>query len=121
MTPTFDPLESARLRIVLATVAVNIIGVGLLTLVPWSDWRTGLALNIIDNSLLVGFALARRDALLGRFLLFGLAVGLAELPADAWLVDYTKTLDYSAGGGPIQISPAAWTASAKSPFSARKP
>src|SRR4030095_5263235 len=28
-------------------------------------------------------------------------VGLAELPADAWLVDYTRTLDYSIGGGPM--------------------
>jgi hypothetical protein len=28
-------------------------------------------------------------------------VGFAELPADAWLVDYTRTLDYSVGGGPI--------------------
>jgi hypothetical protein len=31
---------------------------------------------------------------------FGLAVGFSELPADAWLVEYTKTLDYSIGGGP---------------------
>jgi hypothetical protein len=43
----------------------------------------------------------RRDALLGRFLLFGVAVGFAELPADAWLVDYRLTLDYSIGGGPM--------------------
>ena len=28
-------------------------------------------------------------------------VGLAELLADAWLVDYTRTLDYSIGGGPM--------------------
>jgi hypothetical protein len=28
-------------------------------------------------------------------------VGFAELPADAWLVDYTRTLDYSIGGGPM--------------------
>jgi hypothetical protein len=38
--------------------------------------------------------------LLARFVLFGLLVGFAELPADAWLVDYTRTLDYSIGGGP---------------------
>ncbi|PYK08227.1 MAG: hypothetical protein DME65_14480 [Verrucomicrobia bacterium] len=43
----------------------------------------------------------RRDALLGRFLLFGIVLGLVELPADAWLVDYTRTLDYSIGGGPV--------------------
>ena len=49
---------------------------------------------------MVGLA-HRGDALLGRFLLFGLVVGLTELPADAWLVDYTRTLDYSIGGGPM--------------------
>jgi len=89
------------LRVVIATIVINVAAVSLLTLAPWSDWRTGAALNIVDNFLLVGFALVRRDMLLGRFLLFGVAVGLAELPADAWLVDYTRTLDYSIGGGPM--------------------
>src|SRR4026207_2578833 len=65
------------------------------------DWRTGAALNIVDNCLLVGFTLVRRDASLGRFLLFGIVVGFCELPSDAWLVDYTGTLDYSIGGGPL--------------------
>ena len=27
--------------------------------------------------------------------------GITELPADAWLGDYTGTLDYSVGGGPM--------------------
>ncbi len=84
--------------VVIATVVINVVAVSLLTLAPWSDWRTGAALNIVDNCLLVGFAVVRRDALLARFLLFGIAVGLAELPADAWLVDSTRTLDYSIGG-----------------------
>jgi hypothetical protein len=94
-------LECERLCIVIATVVINVVAVALLTLAPWSDWRTGTALNIVDNCLLVGFALVRRDVLLGRFLLFGVIVGFAELPADAWLVDYTRTLDYSIGGGPM--------------------
>ena len=94
-------LEHGRLGVVIATILINIVVVSLLTFVPWSDWRTGAALNAVDNCLLVGFALVRRDALVGRFLLFGLLVGLAELPADAWLVDYTRTLDYSVGGGPM--------------------
>jgi Domain of unknown function (DUF6989) len=97
-----DPaLERGRLYVVLATVVINVAAVLVLTFAPWSDWRTGAALNLIDNCLLVGFAIVRRDALLARFLLFGLAVGFAELPADAWLVDYTLTLDYSIGGGPM--------------------
>ena len=94
-------LERERLCIVIATIVINIAAVSILTLAPWSDWRTGAALNIVDNCLLVGFTLVRRDALLGRFLLFGIVVGFCELPADAWLVDYTGTLDYSIGGGPM--------------------
>jgi hypothetical protein len=94
-------LERARLLVVIATVIINVVAVSLLTFAPWSDWRTGAALNIVDNCLLVGFTVLRRDALLARFLLFGLVVGFAELPADAWLVDYTQTLDYSIGGGPM--------------------
>ena len=85
----------------IATIVINIVAVSLLTFAPWSDWRTGAALNVVDNCLLVGFTLARRDALLARFLLFGLVVGFTELAADAWLVDYTHTLDYSIGGGPM--------------------
>ena len=96
-----DPLARSRLWVVLATVALNVIAVSLLTRAPWSDWRTGLALNFLDNWLLIRFAVLRGDKLLGRFILFGLVVGLAELPADAWLVDYTRTLDYSIGGGPM--------------------
>ena len=96
-----DPLARSRLWVVLATVALNVITVSLLTRAPWSDWRTGLALNFFDNWLLIRFAVLRGDKLLGRFILFGLVVGLAELPADAWLVDYTRTLDYSIGGGPM--------------------
>ena len=97
-----DPkLERDRLLIVVATIVINVAAVSLLTLAPWSDWRTGTALNLIDNSLLIGFVILKRDALLARFLLFGIVVGFTELAADAWLVDYTRTLDYSIGGGPM--------------------
>ena len=94
-------LADARLKIILATIAINVVAVALLSLAPWSDWKTGVALNIIDNSLLAGFIILRRDLVLARFIVFGLTVGFAELIADAWLVDYTKTLDYAIGGGPM--------------------
>jgi hypothetical protein len=94
-------LESGRLRAVLATVVINVVAVSLLTLAPWSDWRTGLGLNLIDNALLVTFAVRRRDAFMWRLIFFGLVVGFSELPADAWLVSSTHTLDYSVGGGPM--------------------
>jgi len=97
-----DPkLERERLLVVIATIAINVVVVSLLTFAPWSDWRTGAALNVIDNSLLICFVILKRDALLGRFLLFGIVVGFTELAADAWLVGYTRTLDYSIGGGPM--------------------
>jgi len=94
-------LERGRSCVVIATIVINVIAVSLLTLAPWSDWRTGAALNFVDNCLIVGFIVVRRDALLARFILFGVVVGLTELAADAWLVDYTHTLDYSIGGGPM--------------------
>ena len=102
LTNTHDPaLERGRLCVVIATIVINVIAVSLLAFAPWSDWRTGAALNFVDNCLLVGFTVVRRDALLARFLLFGVVVGLTELAADAWLVDSTRTLDYSIGGGPM--------------------
>src|SRR5512132_3233213 len=94
-------LERGRLCVVIATIVINVIAVSLLAFAPWSGWRTDAALNIVDNCLLVGFVVVRRDALLARFLLFGVVVGLTELAADAWLVDYTRALDYSIGGGPM--------------------
>lgn len=99
--PTGDPLAQGRMRVVIATIVMNVVAVALLTFVPWSDWKTGMALNMMDNLLLLGYAVSHRDGLLARFMFFGLAVGLTELAADAWLVDYTRTLDYSVGGGPM--------------------
>ena len=81
-----DPiLERERLLVIVATVLINVVAVSLLTFASWSDWRTGAALNVVDNCLLVGFTVVRRDALLERFLLFGVMVGFTELIADAWL------------------------------------
>jgi hypothetical protein len=96
-----DSYDQGHLRIVVATIVINIVAVALLTFAPWSDWKTGLALNLVDNLLLLGYVAMHRDMLLARFMVFGLAVGFTELAADAWLVDYTRTLDYSIGGGPI--------------------
>ena len=46
-------LERGRLGIVLATVVINVVAVSLLTFAPWSDWRTGAALDIVDNCLFI--------------------------------------------------------------------
>jgi hypothetical protein len=103
-----DPLDRARLAVVLATVFINVLAVALLVFAPWSNWRTGLALNLFDNFLLLTFVYLRRDLLIARLMIFGLAVGFAELPADAWLVQHTRTLDYSVGGGPMLWCSPAW-------------
>ena len=76
---------------------------------PFRCWclrlgRTGARVSRSTLSTIVcswGLRWSRRDELLARFLVFGLAVGITELPADAWLGDYTGTLDYSVGGGPM--------------------
>ncbi len=103
-----DPLDAARLRWVAGTIVLNVVAVGLLAFAPWSDWRTGAALNLLDNLILATFALRRRDGYLAGLMLFGLVVGFAELAADAWLVDSTRTLDYSVGGGPMLWRSPAW-------------
>ena len=99
--PASRPADRERLYVVLATVFINVLAVFAFAFVPWSNWRTAVGLNLVDNAILVGYALLRRDRLMGRLLLFGLAVGFLELPTDAWIVDVSRTLDYSAGGGPM--------------------
>ena len=56
-TQAADTLAVARLRVVIATIVLNVIAVAVLTLASWSDWRTGLGLNILDNALLLGFVI----------------------------------------------------------------
>lgn len=93
--------EKSRLAVVIVTIIVNLAAVTALSYVSWSNWRTGLGLNLIDNAILVGFAVLRRDGLMVRLLIFGLAIGFLELATDAWIVDVTHTLDYAYGGGPM--------------------
>jgi hypothetical protein len=108
MPDSSDTLDSQRLWVVIATIAINVLAVAVLVFVRGSNWRTAVALNLIDNALLVGFALWKRDGLMARFILFGLAAGFVELAADAWLVDFTHTLDYSPGGGLMLWRSPAW-------------
>src|SRR5262245_46318694 len=94
-------LERARLIVVLTTIALNLVAVIIFAVLPGSDWRTAVLLNILDHAVLLTHILRRRDTLLLHFLVFGLTLGLVELTADAWLVDVTHTLDYSICGGPM--------------------
>jgi hypothetical protein len=93
--------ESERLRVVLATIVLNVVAVMIFARMPWSNWRTGLGLGLLDNVILITYTIRRRDSLMAHLMIFGLVVGIAELAADAWLVAGTRTLDYSMGGGPM--------------------
>ena len=93
--------NNERLKVVLLTIVLNITAVVIFANTPWSDWRTGMALNSLDNAILITYALIRRDQMMFYLIGFGLALGFTELAADAWLVDHTRTLDYSIGGGPM--------------------
>lgn len=101
MPATVTVNNPQRLKLILFTIALNVLAVIVFARMPWSDWRTGMVLNLTDNAILIGYAVFYRDAFLGRLIAFGLALGFTELIADAWLVDHTRTLDYSIGGGPM--------------------
>ena len=101
-------IERARLRVVLATIMLNVAAVALLTLAPEAAWHSGLAVALADDALLLGFVVMYRDRFMARLVVFGLAVGFAELAADAWLVNATGTLDYSIAGGPMLWESPVW-------------
>jgi len=96
-----DIRERARLRTVLVTLALSVVTVLVLRDRPWSDGRTALALNAVSLSVFLVHVAYYRDAVLGRLLLFGLGLGVAELAADALCVRYTGTLDYSVAHSPL--------------------
>src|SRR4051812_33550695 len=68
--------ERARLAVVLTTIAISVVGVALFAAVPWSDWRTGLLLNLIENAILVAFSVRYKDRLIPHLMAFGLAAGV---------------------------------------------
>ena len=90
-----DPLDAARLRTVLLTVAVSVIAVIFFAGKPWSDGRTAAALCAVNGSIFATHVGFYRDAGMARLLLFGACLGVVELVADFLCVRYTGTLDYS--------------------------
>ena len=88
-------LDMARLRTVLATIALSLLTVIALRDQPWSDGRTAVALNIASLAVFLAHVLRYRDPVMARLLLFGLCLGVTELVADALCIRYTQTLDYS--------------------------
>jgi len=91
----------ARVGLVVFTLILQMAAMLLFGFVTWSDWRTGFALNLVQVAIFGTFAYLRMDRLMVHLIFFGLIVGVIQLNAGAWLVEYTGTLDYSIGGGPF--------------------
>lgn len=97
-----DPLEPARLRTVLFTVALSVAGASFFAFGPYpSDGRTAVLLNAVNGAVFALHLLRFRDAAVLRLLLFGLALGLVELVADFLCVRFTGTLDYTPANSPM--------------------
>jgi len=101
MTVPDDPLERARLRTVLATIALSLVTVTVLRDRPWSDGRTAAALSVASLGVFGAHVTFHRDRVMARLLVFGLCFGVVELAADALCVRYTRTLDYSVAHSPM--------------------
>lgn len=100
MLPTaLNPeLERMRLGVVLLTIFNAVAGVVFFSFATGLRGASAAIIGLLNNAILIAAAVRHRDAVLARLLLFGLTVGLVELAADAWLVDVTRTLDYSISG-----------------------
>lgn len=106
--------ESARRRLVISLCCIGLLigSVAVCAQLPFSDWRTGCLVFGLNLVLTVALAFRYRDGALLRLLGFGLAMGICELAADAYLVDIAKTLDYSIDGG----GPRLWRSPVYMPF-----
>jgi hypothetical protein len=91
-------------RVVLATMALATVSNAV---AGWTaaGWPAATASSLVILAVLVAAAWREQDPLLARLLVFGLAAGLAELPADHFGVVTTQTLVYAPGGGRVWDSP----------------
>jgi hypothetical protein len=77
-----------------------------------TGWISALILSFLVLTVDFVYIIKKEDHFLGKLIIFGLAAGITELLADAWLVDQTKTLFYEHGepllvDSPIYM-PVAW-------------
>jgi len=98
------PLERQRLTFILITIGIVFLW-QLTNSYFCTGWKTAAILSFLILALDYGFVIYRRDALLGKLVLFGLTAGAVELVADWWLVRTTGTLFYPAGDPRLLESP----------------
>lgn len=93
--------EQKRLVVILMSIGISLCGMFLFTRLNVPGWKAAWILNGTNTAFLLGMSAVHRDRLIPKLLLFGMAFGVVELAADAYLVDGIHVLDYSIGGGPM--------------------
>lgn len=98
------PLRKRRFLFISSTMAVS-----LLFSVAASTWGLGprfaLFITVALAASVAVYAVSARDPLIARLAVFGLVVGLGELPSDWYGVALNKTLVYPPGEPQIWASP----------------
>ncbi len=68
-------------------------------------WKTAAGVTFLNLILLSLFAYVKKDGVVTRWLVFGIAAGFVELVADHWLVAVVDSLRYAPGEPLIWVSP----------------
>lgn len=87
--------SSARQRIACFSVILSVAFASACSCWPSSDGRTAVALNVLNLSLFVCYAVVQSDRRFAMVILSAGVFGLTELVADYLCVRHTGTLDYS--------------------------
>lgn len=97
-------LDRKRFRFVLATIALLLVANAIAAIYALG-WISVTVNTAVILALYVGFAVRHSDRVMTGWLVFGLAAGVAELVADAYLVSGTGSLVYVSGAPRIWDSP----------------
>lgn len=96
------PLRQAAFMVVVMVFSIICLFIDQLFFPGWVSAATwGIGFSFIYAL----YAWGTNDRLIQRFFIFSLSAGIAELFADAWLVQYTETLVYPQGGIMLASSP----------------
>jgi hypothetical protein len=96
--------DSQRFKFVVGTMVLSLLG-SIASAAIGGGWISATVLNVAIDLLIIGYIVSRRDGVLGRLFLMGIAGGMVELLfADPWAVR-SGTLVYERGGPFIIDSP----------------
>ena len=107
-----EPVRPGTLKLAIATMVASLGGYGVIALFG-GGWKPATVLNLAIVAVLVGWALASKDELLKKLLVFGGVAGIVELyTGDPWFIR-REVLIYNEGGPFLVDSPFympfAWT------------